>query len=418
MKFDSIAKSVLVLGGVLMTEVVCAAVPTVSPDSVTMIQQKDTRTVTIGYELQDAPAIVTVDIQTNGVSIGDANLHYMAGDVNKRVEPGIRTLTWRPDKAWPGYKLTNGVTAVVTAWSLATPPDYMVVSLVASHDIAYYPSAEAVPFGVTNEIYKTEYLVMRKIPAANVRWRMGSTSTEEGRMAEREMPHVVTLTNDYYMGIYAVTRQQYYLATGGGRPNDLSPFGEDAGRPVTYVNWNTLRNNGGDSSIDWPAAGHLVGTGVINDFRTVTGLELDLPTDAEWEFACRAGCGAAYCNGLAIAISTLNDYAWQDRLGEPGPFEVGLLLPNAWGLYDTMGNVWEWCLDWLGSDNVIQDPFRGAESGSARVTRGGAFYSLASHCRCAFRGDEDPNDDGTHLSAVGFRLCCPADRSDPVADSE
>ena len=393
----------------LLTTLTCAiaagfvfgAMPIVSPDSVTMTQDDMMRTVTINYQLQDAPAIVTVDIQTNGVSIGDANLHYMAGDVNKRVEPGDHALTWRPDKAWPDHKITNGVTAVVTAWALQTPPDYMVVGLVAPNDIAYYRSAEAMPLGVTNPLYKTEYMVMRKIPAANVRWRMGSAMTESGRMAGREMPHTVTLTNDYYMGIYAVTRYQYYLATGGARPQSLSPFGEDAARPVTYVAYTELR----DTS-DWPTDGHQVGAKAINDFRNVTGLELDLPTDAQWEFACRAGCGNAYYNGTDTRDESLNLIAWNNLpVQGGGPFEVGLLEPNAWGLYDMLGNVWEWCLDWLGPDNEIPDVHTGATSGTVRVTRGGAYYTQPNSLRCGFRGDETPTQS---FAAVGFRLCCPA----------
>ena len=124
----------------------CAS-PRIQDNSVAMTQNGATRTVSITYTLLDEPAVVTVDIQTNGVSIGGENLWYFAGDVNKVVAVGPHTVTWRPDKAWPGNKIDSGVRAVVTAWATNTPPNYMVASLVAAQSVNYYANAESVPFG-------------------------------------------------------------------------------------------------------------------------------------------------------------------------------------------------------------------------------------------------------------------------------
>lgn len=104
---------------------------------------------------------------------------------------GTKTITWQPDKAWPGEFTDPGVEvrAVVTAWATNAPPDYMVVDLAAKSNVTYYACAEAVPYGVTNDLYKTTSLVMRKIPAGQVVWNMGSAGSA----------HKILISNDYYL---------------------------------------------------------------------------------------------------------------------------------------------------------------------------------------------------------------------------
>ena len=142
-----------------------------------------TRRVTVTYDL-DEPAIVTMDVLTNGVSIGDANLHYVSGDCNKLVKEGEgRTLYWNPEKAWPGYKFTTPVVTVkLTAWATNAPPDYMVVDLATSGNVSFYTSEDALPGGLLkNEAYRRTKLVMRKIhQPASGKWTMG-VSAELGK---------------------------------------------------------------------------------------------------------------------------------------------------------------------------------------------------------------------------------------------
>lgn len=400
-----------------------ASAPDVS--GVTMAQDAVSRVVTISYTLADDPAIVTVDIRTNGVSIGGANLWHFTGDVNRLVKSGARTMTWRPDRAWPGHKIDSGVTAVVTAWAPDTPPDVMVVPLDGNDGfVEYYADLASVPGGVTNGVYKTAKMAFRKIPAANVSWCMGSPKWETGRVEARETPHVVTLTNDYYMGVFPVTQSQYAIVPGGSYPSWATV--DRAARPVENVSWENLRGTAANG-YDWPANGHAVEPGsFIGKLRTLTGLAFDLPTDAEWEFACRAGTGTALYNGKELtgetaSTNTLNALA-RYRYGGgypdmgatiPGPTtpaadggtaEVGSYTPNPWGLYDMLGNVWERCLDWYQESPLGYDPLTGPHSGSARVVRGGSWRNDASSCRSASRSNYVPSavDYG-----IGFRLALP-----------
>ena len=402
---------------------VTSAAPVVSD----IVLSQSGNTVTINYTLSGETGIVTVDVQTNRgddvwVSIGGKHLTHFAGDANRKVEPGAHTITWKPHKAWPDNKVTENVKAVVSAWSLLAPPDYMVVSLVASNTVNYYTCAENVPFGIMNDLYKTECLVMRKCPAANVQWRMGSPTTENGRTAARETPHVVTLGDDYYIGVYQVTQRQYELLM-NARPSYFNLTADYATRPVEKVTYENLRGTA-SAGYDWPNNGHAVmNGGFIGKLRALSGEEgFDLPTDAQWEFACRAGCGAALYNGKELDglttsanLKPLARYARNGGLAngrDPdagctasnGTAKVGSYEPNAWGLYDMLGNVWEWCLDWYQESPIGFDAATGPESGSSRVIRGGRWSSDADIHRCAYRNNQGPSANPNYT--IGFRLAC------------
>lgn len=170
------------------------AAPKVS--NVTFAQDSiSSRKVTITYKLETEPAIITIDILTNGVSIGERHLTGFAGDANRVVSTGdVRTVYWYPDRSWPDNKSDNAK-AVVTAWATNAPPNYMVVNL-TDGVTSYYTSEESLPDGgLANDVYRTERMVFRKIPARGVTWRMGSPEGELGRQAD-EKPHLVTLTKD------------------------------------------------------------------------------------------------------------------------------------------------------------------------------------------------------------------------------
>ncbi|MGI5868554.1 MAG: formylglycine-generating enzyme family protein [Kiritimatiellia bacterium] len=410
--------------------------PVIRDQSVTMWQDA-TRRVQIEFTLENEPAIVTVDICTNGVSIGGENLRYMSGDVHKMVKPGDRRVTWQARKAWPGHAIADGVTAVVTAWPTNSPPDYMAISLVNQGLVEYYATAGEFPQDITNDVYKTDYLVMRKIPAGGVRWRMGSPGDEYGRSTSgSENARLVTLSRDFYMGIYPVTQRQYELFFIGQdisirRPSYFNNEDDYRTRPVERVPYEQLRGAAA-SGHDWPSDGHaVVSTGFLGKLRAFTGIDsFDLPVEAEWEFACRAGTGGALYSGVAnITWTTLSDpnlnllaryrynggYHGNDSepvgyIGKPasycGTSKVGSHQPNAFGLYDMLGNVQEHCLDWYQSDLSEIDPDLGPASGTSRVSRGGGWGSGSTACRSAARSLSNPTSLDGYYNATGFRVTC------------
>ena len=412
-----------------------ASVPEVT--SVIMSQPSNSRLVTIAYTLGEAPAVVTLDVQTNATanapandpgwaSIGGKAVWNATGDVWKKIEPGSRTITWRPDLSWPDHKIAdNRARAVVTAWATNNTPDYMVVDITATGGAdtqTYYPAADFVPRGVTNGIYKTTMLLMRKIMAKDVTWTMGSVS-ESGRSVSNEKPHQVTLTNNYYIGVYPVTQTQWYQITGYNNSNFNTEY---AMRPVDNVCYNEMRNSNstaGNAANNWPNSPN--DNSFLGKLRNTTKLDFDLPSEAQWEFAARAGNGEGYWgNGSAIQISSdkdpnlnllaryknnpttnLSPDAATITPSEGGTAIVGSYVENNWGLYDTAGNVWECCLDLFESDITA---LNGAvnTSGSNRVLRGGGWNSPAGGCRSAQRrGDIGSN---VRQNYVGVRVVCTA----------
>jgi formylglycine-generating enzyme required for sulfatase activity len=300
-----------------------------------------------------------------------------------------------------------------------------------SYPVYYYASAEAVPGGVTNDLYKTVHILMRQIPPTGGEgFMMGSPSNETGRDGTREDWHKVTLTKAFYVGVYEVTQSQWQQVMGDvwSWPAKWSNNDYRLTRPVEQVSYYDIRentNNTDDAAVDWPANDAVTAGSFMGRLQTKTGLAgFDLPTDAQWEYACRAGTTGALNDGTVNLTNTTSD-ARLDALGryqynggkvwdgtswddpatdcttENATAAVGSYAPNAWGLYDMHGNVWEWCLDWY-ADAMSggYDP-KGAVSGSRRVGRGGSWRNTASSCRSAIRGSDGPSD---RYHSLGFRL--------------
>ena len=419
------------------------AVPEVT--SVTMSQASDSRLVTITYTLSDAPAVITLDVQTNAntsaaaddpgwSSIGGRAMWNAEGDVWKKIETGSRTITWRPDLSWPDHRIADGCArAVVTAWATNNTPDYMSVDITATGGEGtqtYYPAADFVPGGVTNNaIYKTSTILMRKIMAKNVTWMMGSVA-ETGRTAARETPHQVTLSNNYYIGVFPVTQTQWQQIT-GYNPSEFST--ERAMRPVDKVTYTDIRQGVGTASTAASATGGVYpdppyGNSFLGLLRNKTKLDFDLPSEAQWEFAARAGNGEGYWgDGSAMNISdgkderldVLGRYTYNGGMIGPdsttrpptdcavtnGTPIVGSYLPNVWGLYDVHGGVWEWCLDWYADNITALNGAVNTTSSDNRVRRGGTWGYAAGNCRPAYRNKGDP---ATRDRYNGFRVVCTA----------
>ena len=405
-------KTFLSLFAALAASTLAAATPVIRAETVTF-SQNSSRLVTIGYTLESADAIVTVDVLTNGVSIGTENFTNIDGDVNKRVTPGERIVVWQPRKSWPGHVFKNNEVSVeLKAWDVSVPPDYMVVDLSATNAlVCYYANANALPDGgLTNDIYRSTKLVMRRIPASGNIWTMGSPSTETDRVAGREPQHLVTMTNDYYLGVFPVTQAQHLLVV-GSNPTPSGVRGSDSDyAPVYGEEYQSLRGG----SVSWPTNGHAVGgASHLSKWRNLTNIDFDLPTSAQWEFACRAGTGTAYYYGTDAA--SMGDYAWYSANAGGKLHRVGEKIPNAWGLYDLYGNAWEWCLDWTGNHNSdpVTEPV-GPKTGSSdsyrRIGRGGDYASTVGSCRSAKINPQnvpETTTSGASPHKTGYRLSCP-----------
>ena len=390
-------KAIVSLVSVLVAAAAWSA-PTAAVTSVT--QDAATGIVTVDYTLSEEDAVVTFDVLTNGVSVGLGRVRRVWGDVNCRVARGSRSLMWNSRDNWSDGIVLADCQFAVKAWSLANPPDYMAINAYQPSNILFYAGADALPCAPTSMTMKTAWMLMRKIPAAGVRWRMGSTADDTLRNEANEVPHYVTLDHDYYMGVYKVTMNQYYSIMNGSSTHGAAPAG---GMGVEMI-------RGATADYDWPDDGHKADpTKFIGKLQAHAGIDsMDLPTEAQWEYACRAGTSSPRYNGKDV--SHLPEIAWYDH--KTGTQEVGLLEPNAWGLYDMYGNLFELCLDWFSKGDAfcregdeVSEP-KGPQTGGTRVYRGCSYSHGNSYARSASRDGQAPNSPYTTL---GARLCCRAD---------
>ncbi len=188
--------------------------------------------------------------------------------------------------------------------------------------------------------------------------------------------HEVTITRPFHLSVHLVTQAQYEQVMGVNPALFKGPE-----RPVERVSW--------DDALAF-----------CHKLSEIEGAACRLPTEAEWEYACRAGSEAAYCFGDSEIL--LQKFAWFLGNSECATHDVGKKSPNAWGLYDMHGGVREWCQDWYGAypAGSQTDP-RGPEQGHTRILRGGSWANFAPYCNAAHRARHTPD---TALSTLGFRV--------------
>jgi formylglycine-generating enzyme required for sulfatase activity len=250
-------------------------------------------------------------------------------------------------------------------------------------------SAEGKPFTIAD-------LSMEMLWVKPGTFEMGSPSSEKDRL-DAETPHTVTLTEGYWLGKHEVTQSQWERVMGS---NPSRYKGGD--RPVEAVSWAEVTSFCAKLTASERAAGRLP-----------AGMTYQLPTEAQWEYACRAGTKTAFSFGEAAGelhrhanyADVNTDFDWSDKAHDDGyenTSPVGSYKANGWGFYDMHGNVNEWCADWYGDypTGAARDPV-GPADGSARVTRGGSWGTTANLARSAYRFRNVPAFSYIYL---GFRL--------------
>lgn len=343
---------------------------------------------------------------------------WVEGDETKNpdlvAKSGTTRFVWDARADNPG-EISSDVSISVQAY--VRDMRYLVIDLTGGASATEYEysfMADPPEGGWTDE-YKTNKLVLRLIPAGT--FIMGSPKDEVGRY-DNETQHRVTLTRPFYMGIFETTQRQYELVN-GTRPSYFNNNTYYAPRPVENLSRDTIRGNSG--AYQWLQTAEVAETSFMGLMRIRTGIgSFDLPTEAQWEYACRAGSTTAFNNGVNLLTTNVN---WDQNLSKLGRYNVsssaateavGCYLPNDWGLYDMHGNVAELCLNFrfnIASDYSsapVIDPRNSSDIYC--LFRGGYWQTSARNCRSACRGtDVRYVDADDYSSYIGFRLYCDAD---------
>jgi formylglycine-generating enzyme required for sulfatase activity len=327
--------------------------------------------------------------------------------VGHRVEAGSgRTFTWCSGADWPSNKLDAAVVRVkLTAYPPNRPPDYLVVDLApdAAERHRYYESAEDIPGYPESDLYRTRKLVMKFIRAKNIPWTMGALSEGQDYQAWC-VPHTVRLRSNYWMSVFEMTVGQRAWASDGSETAKTNHF------PLCrFGTFNEIRGAENLYPAEPSATSHL---GLLN---ARTGIPFELPSEAQWEYAARAGHGEYFWgDGTVMSVLNLTNGVGQAVIKITGNKveRAGNRRPNNWGLYDMHGNVCEFCLDWIQEDytwntNGIPNASGayyadGVTPGTKRSLRGGYYASDWDDVRAAYRYDSALP--GNYVDGTGYRV--------------
>jgi formylglycine-generating enzyme required for sulfatase activity len=277
---------------------------------------------------------------------------------------------------WTAQQVLNALQPV--GWN--SPPSPPPAPAAVKKPVSPTPFTEKLPNRVTLE--------MVSLPAGE--FLMGSPDSDPDARDNEKPQHLVKV-NSFAIGKYPVTQAQYEAVMG----KNPSHFQNNPQNPVENVSWNDAQ-------------------AFCQKLSQITGKTYLLPTEAEWEYACRAGTTTRYYFG--DDANQLGNDAWYNRNSQKTTHPVGQKQPNAWGLYDMSGNVWEWCEDdW--HDNYIGAPKDGSawlikndnRSQSLKCPRGGSWYTDPDYCRSAYRNSYDRRGYGNY--SLGFRVVCGAGRT-------
>ena len=354
-----LATVAILMASVLVVE---AADPVVS--NVRVSQRPGTHKVDIRYDVADADGDalwVTVKVSDNGGASYVVPAAGFSGDFGFGIKPGSgKHIVWDAGVDWGGKYSANMRFRVTADDSLS--------------DMVWIASGT---------------------------FTMGSPPNEKDRQSNEGPQTEVTISRGFLMSKYEVTQAQYKAVMG----SNPSYFKGD-NNPVEAVSWHDAGAYCITLTEQEKAAGVLPG-----------GYEYRLPTEAEWEYACRARTTTRFSYGDDLDYSQLGEYAWYDSNSGGTTHPVGQKKPNGWGLYDMHGNVWEWCQDWWGSGLALAqarlgrgrypggsviDP-QGPATGSSRVGRGGSWYWIGRSCRSADRGNDGYGPGGRSSHSLGFR---------------
>ena len=311
-----------------------------------------------------------------------ASASALSGDTS--LTDGTHTFTWDLDADGLSALSSNVVFRVVCE---TVPAMYCVVDVSAGADAVSYPVTyltEPPNEGFNVDEYKMSKFVLRRIAAGE--FLMGGSRN-------------ITLTKPFFIGVFETSQSQYQLVMG---TNPSAYVGDK--RPVENVSYDMIR--GASDGSQWPISSAVDSMSFMGKLRTRTGLGLDLPTEAQWEYACRAGTTSKYNNGgnSENDLKQLGRYSGNAADGKGGYSEhttVGSYAPNAWGLYDMHGNVSEMCLDWLGELSYGKDPV-GANSATHRALRNHPWWFASKGYYMS--NDRMPAWGGKWLTGTGFRL--------------
>ena len=289
---------------------------------------------------------------------------------------GAHRVYWNMAK--DGIRLGEADLDVTVTYETVPPKEgslYCVINL-SNGSVSYL---DAPPDGGFNRNeYKTTKLVLKRVDPGTFTM-CGST---------------VTLTKVFYMGLFEVTQKQWKLVM-GSNPSGLS--GDE--KSIDVVTYDMIR--GTDEGAKWPATNSVDATSFLGKLRAKTGIDFDLPTEAQWEYTCRAGTTTTYSFGN----NANDDYMWYyNNAAGYGVHAVGTRKENPWGFYDMHGNVCEWCLDWYADSlSGSEDPV-GPSSGGCRVLRGGSWWYSRPECASSYRNYDGPSSHGWCYGNRGFRL--------------